>query len=415
MTENNPRIVIATDEKGKYLGIETNGITIPAKGVCGHEGLDVDCATAILLMKRYGINIGRVVFKSSGENSLVENKTAIEWLKRGWVLVDIGGAGENCSPDNLTHLDHNHGKESNECATSIVWRLISSHIKVSEEERERIVKLIKYIKRVDLNGGQQFFDLSHICKDLNVKRETPETILKKISSALTVYIERPIDKLNTELFEKLVLEIFEEKGVDYETLEGPIKRYLKNVEDGKTQNIPDILRMTSMSTKSLIRSIIQSEIVRQKNFQQDLLEIKRAIRGGNSSVIYKKLKRGKFLLAAETDSTEFKSAALQAGATIIVKMNSSGQFQIFTQKRDKVNIAEIVEALRIEEHFLRNGETLQLSRAYLQQEGTIPEVSNLFFFMKGGMLLNGSNTANDQPSSVIPFERNVELNVKTFR
>ena len=116
-----------------------------------------------------------------------------------------------------------------------------------------------------------------------------------------------------------------------------------------------------------------------------------------------------------TDSTEFKSAALQAGATIIVKMNSNGQFQIFTQKQDKVNIAEIVEALRIEEHFLRNGETLQLSPAYLQQEGTIPEVSNLFFFMKGGMLLNGSNTANDQPSSVIPFERNVELNVKTFR
>jgi len=415
LIENNPRIVIGTDGENKYLGIETIGNIRPAIGVIAHEGIDGDCATAISLMQIYGIDFGRIVFKSSGENSLVENKPATEWLREGWVLIDIGGAGENCELGNLTHLDHSHSEKSQDCATSIAWRLISSHVKIPEEEREKIEKLVSYVKRTDLKGGQQFFDLNHICKDLNAKGETPKTILEKISLALTVYIKRPKDELNTELFVELVLEIFEEKKINYEALKGPVKNYLKNVEAGKTQNIPDILRMTSTATKNLIRSVIQSEIVRQKNFQLDALEIKKAIEGRNSSVRCTKMKRGKILIAAQTDSNEFKSAALKAGATIVLKRNKKGQLQIFTQKNDGVNIAEIAEVIRAEEFLIKNGKSTSLKSAYLRTAGTIAEVPIWFFFQQGGMMLNGSHTANDQPPSAIHNERIIELIVKTFR
>ncbi len=400
--------------KNNILGIEHEGKFTPAEGLIGHVAPDIDLLTAIWLLKHFGIETGRMVFKSAKEG-LVEDKTPSQWLKEGWILVDVGGESEKCTPDNLTHLDHDHFLGNGRCSTSIVFELICSSMDVNQGEKEKLEKLVRFVTSTDLKGGQQFFDLSHMCKILNLK-VTPEKLYKRISMALTVYLESLDSKPNKKLLMDLFNEIIKERRIDYRQVGGPMKKYFDRVSKDKAGNIPDLLRITDEKTRSLVRAILKEEIDKQVNFQKDSFEVGEALLGHKSPmrIYWLNKTRKKFMVTAHTDSTEFHKAALNKGASIVAKQNSKGQIQIFTQKRDRVNIAKIAGRIRSEEFKIRNGEEFPLNPEILLTDGTIDEVPNYHLFIQGGMFLNGSFTAEDQEPTILSLDRTAELIVEEY-
>jgi hypothetical protein len=410
------KIVIKDDT----LGIEHEGKFTPAKGVIGHVRPDLDVLTAIWLFEHFGIKIGRKMFKSVGEGGLVEGKTASRWLEEEWILIDIGGENEECDPENLIHLDHDHSFGNNKCATSVVFELICSSIEVNEEEEGKLEKLVRFVTSTDLKGGQQFFDLSHVCKILNLK-VTPEKLYKRISVALAVYLENSGKEPDNDLLLNLFDEIAEEKKIRHiHQISEQMRKYFERVENGTTQNVPDILRIADKETKSLVRAVLKEEFEKQINFQRACAEIEGAMRNKKNMVQISRLGENgsnKFLIAAQTDNAELQKAALYKGASIMAIENSKGQIQIFTQKRDGVNLAEIAAEIRLEELKIRSREenkhpSIEIDNLY--DDGTIEEVPNWHLFLQGGMFLNGSHTAPDQIPTVLSLDRIIELIVETY-
>lgn len=410
------KIVIKNGE----LGIEHEGKFTPAKGLIGHVRPDLDLLAAVWLLEYFEIKVERKMFKSAGAGGLLENKTANQWLKEGWILIDVGGENEECDPENLTHLDHDHSFGNHKCATSIVFELICSSIEVSEEEERRLEKLVGFVTSTDLKGGQQFFDLSHVCKILNLK-VTPEKLYKRISAALTVYLENSGKKPDNDLLLKLFYEIAEEKKITHtHQLSDQMRKYFERVESGTTQNVPDLLRITDKRTMSLVRAVLKEEFEKQAKFKEAGYEIEKAMQNKEGIAQISQLDGNggnKFLITAQTDNTEFQKAALHKGASIIAIKNSKGQIQIFTQKRDGVNLAEIAAEIRLEElkEQSKNGHSppsVEIDDLY--NDGTIGTVPNWHLFLQGGMFLNGSHTAPDQIPTILSLDKIVELIVKTY-
>ncbi|MCK5413469.1 MAG: hypothetical protein KAI57_03795 [Candidatus Pacebacteria bacterium] len=219
------RIVIDRD----VLGIEQNGKFRPAEGLISHVAEDIDNEAARWLLDLFGINYGRVKYVSVGEGGLVDRKKPIEHLEAGWILLDVGGAGEKCNIDNLIHLDHDHSAKNTRCSTTIVFDLIfSSGYSMEPAKKEALLKILKFVENRDLRGGQQFFDLAHLVKELNTKI-TENKLYKRVKDALDFYLDNFGKQPNVELFEKLVLEVFAEKHIFYDDLDSkePLKRYLR--------------------------------------------------------------------------------------------------------------------------------------------------------------------------------------------
>lgn len=381
--------------KNNVLGIEDKGNFTPVKGVITHKSPDIDALVPPWMFKYQRIQIGQVYFKSAGEGGLIEGKTPQEWLKEGFILIDVG-AGESKRPEDeeIKHFDHHPATYyPDQCSTSLVFEFIASKINMTDGDKERLEKLVNFVRSRDLRGGQQFLDLAHICKILAIKIPAEE-LYQYISEALTVYIDNQEKQPNVNLFEKIFNEFANGKKLPL-----LLKRYWKNFLEGKTQNIPDVLRITSPKTKDFIRLVLEEAFFDQTEFE-------------NAGEIFQKTKKiplnaDKFMAVAETDNNQFFKVALREGAILVVVKNSKGHVQIFTQKKDGVNIADIAAAIRYEEARLSGNKELVNFEA-LHRDGTSEIAKNWYLFKHGGMLLNGSSTTPDQKPTGLGLEKITE-------
>ncbi len=383
---------------GNVLGIEQEGKFTPAKGVITHERPDLDALVPLWMFRYLGIKIGEIQFKSSGENGLVEGKTPNEWLKEGFVLIDVG-AGESKRPDGeVKHFDHHPATYyPDQCSTSLVFEFIASKINITDRDKERLEKLVNFVKNRDLRGGQQFLDLAHICKILAVKIP-PKELYQYVSEALTVYIDN--QEPDAKLFEKTFNEFANGKKLPL-----LLKRYWKNFSENKTQNIPDVLRITDLKTKNFVRFVLEEAFFDQTEF-------------GSAEELFQKAKKvplngDKFMAIVETDNNQFLKVALREKATLVVVKNSKGHVQIFTQKKDGVDVADIAAAIRYEEARISGNKEL-VNFEILHRDGTSEIAKNWHLFKQGGMLLNGSLTTPDQKPSALNLEKITEIIQKAY-
>ena len=381
--------------KNNVLGIEHKGNFTPAKGVITHVNPDLDALAALTIFEYYGIQIGEITFKSAGKGRLVEEKTPEQWLKEGWVLIDVG-AGVETTPENskkLKHLDHHPAvRYPGQCATSVAFDLIAP-----EARDEKMAKFVNFVKTRDLRGTQVFLDLAHVCKILAPKIP-PNDLRSYMSLAINIYLKQEPDK---ELF----LQIFSEFKKNKKEIPFLLRRYLENVKNNKTPNIPDILRITSEEIRDIIRFVLEETYNDQVEFRGDEELFRRA----------EKITFGenRFLVFAETDSSQFMKVALKEGASVIIMRNARRQVQIFTQKRHKVNIGDIAAAIRCEEIRVRGNRVL-INPEKLREDGIIEDVPNWFLYMEGRMLLNGSLTTPDQEPTKIELEKIVKIVLKVL-
>jgi len=192
---------------------------------------------------------------------------------------------------------------------------------------------------------------------------------------------------NKELF----LRIFEEFA-ENKTIPPAMQKYIDNVRNDRTSDIPDLLRVTSEDTKDLIKIILWDELQRQLEFDEAIKILQTAPRitiSGDSREEF----GDRFLTYCATDKNQFVKAALYEGFSIIVIKNSKGQVQIFSQVNHNMPMSDIANAITAEEIAASGKNAGQ--RWYYQKTA--------------GALLNGSRTTPNQSPTTLSLEKIVEI------
>jgi len=382
------------------LGIEDDGKFMPAKGVITHVIPDCDALITLAMFEYLKIYYGKLEFKSSGEGNLVNGKTAEAWLIDGWILSDIGGGESKRRELGIIHFDHHPSSfHPEQCAMTIALDFISSETEIPEEILKKLKKLARFVKDKDIHGKQSFLDLSHICKILSNKI-SPEDLYTFIKQSMAVLLDEEKGS-NAELLTRIFREFSEGKK-----LSGPLIEYQQKLVAGKIPNVPNLLMITSEKTTTFVRYVLEEAY----NDQILFIEAEKLFKEAEKISLY----NDKFMVIAETDNNQFLKVALREGATLIVVKNSKGHVQIFTQKKDEINVANIAAAIRFEEAELSGNKDL-INFETLRRDGTSEIAKNWHLFKQGGMLLNGSSTTPDQKPTALSLELIVDIVLKVIR
>jgi len=111
------------------------------------------------------------------------------------------------------------------------------------------------------------------------------------------------------------------------------------------------------------------------------------------------------LLVINTDDPnmqKFARSPFGGKCDIIVQQRSSGNVQIFTNKFSGLRIQDVVKIVRHAEQKKR-GRIVTGDWKQLEMEGTVPGVEMWYYHADGGMLLNGSITANGVEATALPL------------
>lgn len=150
------------------------------------------------------------------------------------------------------------------------------------------------------------------------------------------------------------------------------------------------------------------QIFQQKIFMEALREIKSARENG-SLLLYRITFDGKSMLAAAIVSDNLCVAkAMQwnkgLAADIVVVRSRSGHFYVTADNRRGITLGSVVAVLRIEEQ--RAAKSIKVTDwRRLESVGTLSNVPEWHFFVKGGMLMNGSLTRPEVPKSKLSLKK----------
>ena len=401
------------------LGIRESTGFAPAKGVITHHRPDIDSVVSTKwLFNYFGISHGGdVQFKSAGEGGLVEKTTPEDWLRRRYVLVDVGGNGENEKSGKLVHLDHSHFPENHLlCAATIVYNLIPQELVERDTAKELLSGLVDFVRVSDLEGSKGRFDLGNITKSLRTHLPD-ETVFSCTTKLLDAYMENR-GKPNTELF----IEIFEEFSEGKENLPKILLEYLDEVKGERTDDVPDLVRSTRSETRDVVLLALGQILETQSDFKEGRTVVKKTPANARPTDFEKArftygevsktiLKKGVMMMSAKTDNTQFPTAARYLNATIAVVENSKGQIQILTDKR-KIGgeiFWDIASAIRVEETRVRKDDITRYNSGDLYQDGISKIAPNWYVFSVGGMILNGSETNPGQEPTKLTLSDVVKI------
>ena len=117
------------------------------------------------------------------------------------------------------------------------------------------------------------------------------------------------------------------------------------------------------------------------------------------------------LVVTESDSSEISRFARSphgAGADIVINKRSSGNVSIMFSNRARLDLGDLCAALKVEEQSFR-GQIHERDWDALRAPGTINQEWDVWHFVHGAMLLNGSHTAKGVSPTMIPLDIIVKL------
>lgn len=109
------------------------------------------------------------------------------------------------------------------------------------------------------------------------------------------------------------------------------------------------------------------------------------------------------IVSDNVQMSEFARSNHGGNAAIVILKRSSGNVQIFTNKRFKLDLCDVVRMIRLAEQRAK-GLILTSDWRELMAEGKVAGAEEWFYHLTGQMLLNGSLTATDVPPSQIALE-----------
>lgn len=144
------------------------------------------------------------------------------------------------------------------------------------------------------------------------------------------------------------------------------------------------------------------------NAQEKFCKADQALKTANIKSIVRQGGRVIKMITADTDDEKFKDAARAKGMAIMIKRNSRGQVQIFTDHKHKIILDVVCENLRREEQKIRGVQENQSSEL-LRSVGKVADIPEWYMHESQMMLLNGSNAHPDVKPTQIPLERIEEI------
>lgn len=392
MVENTePKVVIVPDTLGMQirgnLKIRIGGVIIDVVEMISHPTPDLDAMAWYLIGTYCGVSMPKPVFEAMDKSGLIRGKTPEALLFEGVITVDTGKG----------QFDHHPADQfPNECATSRFYKIIPLEMK-----NEILDKFVRFVIDRDTRRTQYPLDLSHIAKVLATNNK-PRDVLSYMNMAfeayMSLYIYDEKDKVKEELNKRktLLLSIFKEFSENNKKkIPEIIQKYMRQVEDDKTSNIPDLLRITTPDTRDIVILILEELYQNQCEFDEAAEIIKTVpripigadqrmtVKGGNDKEF-----GDRFLTYVVTDNKHFVKAALHEGFSVVIIKNSKGQVQIFSQINHFVPMEDIARAVIAEE--------IRLSG---------PDGEKRWYYHKAAIaLLNGSFTTPNQIPTAIPIE-----------
>lgn len=105
---------------------------------------------------------------------------------------------------------------------------------------------------------------------------------------------------------------------------------------------------------------------------------------------------------------KFARSAQGGYVAIIIQQQTSGNVQIFTDKRFGIDLRDVVRMIRLEEQ-KANGELITTDWRELEVEGKIEGIEEWYYHREGQMLLNGSLTAPNVPPTRLSLKQIKEI------
>lgn len=115
-----------------------------------------------------------------------------------------------------------------------------------------------------------------------------------------------------------------------------------------------------------------------------------------------------FIESDDTKVATYARSVMGCQAAMVVQKGSSGNVQVYTNKKRGLKITDVVKCLRVAEQ-QKKGRVIVTDWKRLAYEDKLPEVLEWYYHQEGQMLLNGSLSAPDVPPTKIPWDEIKEL------
>lgn len=114
------------------------------------------------------------------------------------------------------------------------------------------------------------------------------------------------------------------------------------------------------------------------------------------------------VVSDDEQMSKFARSSFGGGAAIIIQRRSSGNVQIYTNKRYGLTLYDVAQMIRLAEQRAK-GQVVMTDWETLSSEGKVEGTEEWFFHHAGQMLLNGSLTAPDVPPTKLSLEQIKEM------
>jgi len=357
--------------------------------VATHKKPDEDAIVSVALLQLFDVKIVGYWFWGGGDEVLSPQFQFknIVWIDRGRRVFD------------------HHGIPGKTSAS-----IVAEELGIANEKW--IQPILRHVHRSDLEGRSEPMDLNEMIKAIARELNDDQKIMEiglKVATAIIEFHRRNMKRDN----EKAAMIIKEFFGNETEMPER-IRRYYQLLQNPKFVRPCDFVELASVNP-DLAKEVLGFIVADIAKYQAAGKEIKEA----------KRVMAGRYLIiAGESDNPKFNVRARESGAAIVIQKNKSGHVQIFFNHKilppkltEKIS-EDLIALLRLREISLDPMKKLPLRKNDLRKPGKIEEVEEWYLFTgeKGGrLILNGSLTAPEVPTTRIPLEEIVEFVVDVLK
>ena len=362
------------------------------KEIVTHGSAHFDEHVGVILLKMYGESlfpgISKAPVRLLGSGKLPQGKSVKDFPEALFL-----GVGEGMFDD------HVHG----DCCAM----LIAKDLKVNEYFF--LQTLLKEVLEEDQNGATSKEHIAVVIKAMNVMGSPDGNLaahFNSVSSWFQIYFDALIEA-EKKCWSRIENEVsgLNLSGKDIADKEHKA-RWDKHLSSGRTFDIGDGFELISaMASKAVAEKWMAKAKAALAAKQERFEKAKAEVRANHSKGFYVNVSEGGFrAIVIESDSDQMSAAARYLGYSIIIQKNSAGNVQIFTNRKDNIDLKKATALIRDRECELRR--LPQLSWDVLKSVGSIKQLPMWFLHDTPGhknALYNGTLTADAVEPTLIPL------------
>jgi len=372
--------------------------------VITHDRLHPDEMEDLWLLVKFGerkfpgIRDARLVLWPAGAR-IPGGRSAEDYEKNGILLIGVGGGRFD------EHPTIGRERIQGECAATLMAK------ELGVQEDPALTEILEFIRNNDLDGtGWGFDQFASIVDALHFENPNkPEIVISWSLMTLDALYNKQKRYATTAQDEGgyTMMLVTGELGTRGNPELVEILERIRTTKwsfDGFT-NMLDAIRLQNPNNPEAVISwaakVLNALYLKQKHYRT----ITKA--EFNQHAVIEEIQSSHGMIRMITIESDDEMVARYArsnsggNAAIVIQRESSGNVQIYANKRHGLILDDVTQMVRLSEEKLRNN-VVTTEWKTLSSEGMVPGAENWFY--TGQMLLNGSLTAKDVPPTMIPLD-----------